>query len=256
MGTLLRTHENTLLDLVDLLRSATGPIQRPVRVGAGGLTAWLLAAPLPAEALTKRLTRLKEQARLDQRPIPQRQLDLAGWTILLTNIPDLTFDQAFALARIRWQIELLFKLWKSHAKLLTSRSALPIRQQVEGLAKLIGVILAHWLLLVSGWSLDALSPLDALRLLRAYLPALWRALPHPRPWLRLMAALRADLAHLSPLSSRRAAPRAFQLWRHFDYVFPSLGVYGTRNGASLRQNEFSQGHATACPSGCANHIIC
>ena len=59
------------------------------------------------------------------------------------NVPDLTFEQAHILASMRWQIELLFKLWKSHGKVLISCSADPIRQQCEGYAKLLGVLVAH-----------------------------------------------------------------------------------------------------------------
>jgi hypothetical protein len=228
VGTLLFDEQGQALDLVARLRQATGPLRLSVRLGKQRLAATLLAAPLPAEALAKRLVRLREQARLDQKPLPQRQRDLCGWTLYLTNVPALTFDQAFILARARWQIELLFKHWKSHANLLVSRSKLPIRQQAEGLAKLIGVIFTHWCLLVSGWHYDALSPLDVLRLLRAYLPALWRALPHPRRFARLMADFAAALAALSPRSKRRNNPPAFQLWRQFVFVFPYLAAYGTR----------------------------
>jgi len=69
----------------------------------------------------------------------------------------LSFDQAHTLARARWQIERLFKLWKSHGHVLRSRSANPIRQQCEGDAKLRGLLVAHWTLLVSGWPQDRLG---------------------------------------------------------------------------------------------------
>lgn len=220
VGTTLYHAAGHRLDLKSLLQEASGPLQMPVQVGAGRLPAYLLAAPLPPDALAKRQARLKEQARLDQKPLSQAQLDLASWTLYLTNIPALTFSQAQVLARIRWQIELLFKLWKSHAKLLVSRSTLPIRQQVEGLAKFIGVILSHWFLLTTGWHYDALSPLDALRLLRTHIPALWRALPDVAAFVRVLGVLAAELARLSASSSRRQQPAAFQLWRQFDYAFP------------------------------------
>ena len=40
----------------------------------------------------------------------------ATWTIVVTNVPRelLNVEEAMLLARLRWQIELLFKLWKSH----------------------------------------------------------------------------------------------------------------------------------------------
>ncbi|MBL8156582.1 MAG: transposase, partial [Anaerolineae bacterium] len=69
-------------------------IRLPVRVGGGRhqVRAQLLAAPLPPDALAKREARLKEQARLDQRPLSPQQREIAGWTIYLTNVPDLSFE--------------------------------------------------------------------------------------------------------------------------------------------------------------------
>lgn len=179
VGTRLRTASGETLDLLQLLETATAPIVMPVQVGVkASFAAYVVAAPVPEAAYAKRYARLKEQARLDRRPLSQRQTALAGWTIYLTNIPQLTFDQAHILARTRWQIELLFKLWKSHAKVLVARSADPFRQQCEGYAKLLGVLVAHWILLVSGWQPHTLAALDALRLLRAYIPLLMHAFRH------------------------------------------------------------------------------
>jgi hypothetical protein len=220
VGALLFDQNGLALDLVSMLRNTPDSVRLSVTVGKQRLDATLLAHRLSPDALAKRLERLQEQARLDQTPLPQRQRDLSTWTIYLTNVPDLSFDQAFILARTRWQIELLFKLWKSHAKLLVSRSKLPIRQQVEGLAKFIGVIFSHWCLLVSGWHFDTLSALDALRLLRSFLPALWRALDQPDAFCRLFDSFCLDLARFAPASKRRNQPRAFQLWHLFIYPQP------------------------------------
>jgi hypothetical protein len=180
----------------------------------------LVAAPLPQAAHSQRQHRLKETARLDQRPISTRQAELATWTIYLTNIPDLNFTQAYTLACTRWQIELLFKLWKSHGQILTSRSVDPIRQHCEAYAKLLGVLLAHWLLLVTGWQHPTLGALDALRILRSYVPLLQRAVTDPNLFHTVCAWIALDLAAAPPLSKRRKAPLAFQLWQQFDLAFP------------------------------------
>jgi hypothetical protein len=212
-GTHLYTPEKEPIDLISLLKD-NDEVNMPVIVGSGnrGVPAQLIARRISEEGLVKRLARLKEQARLDQRPTTQRQLELAQWTIYLTNVPDLTFDQAHVLIRLRWQIELLFKLWKSHAHVLKSRSANPFRQQCEGLAKLLGVIIAHWSLLVSGWQLDLLSPVDALRLVRTFIPTLHLALVFLVPFTLFFDALQRAL-DLSPRpSKRRKTPLAFQSW--------------------------------------------
>lgn len=221
VGSRLRTRAGENLDLGHLLAAATEAFVLPVQVGLKSvLDAYLVAAPTPEVAQTKRLARLKEQARLDMRPLSERQVALSGWTIYLTNIPQLTFEQAHILARTRWQIELLFKLWKSQAKILVSRSSDPRRQQCEGYAKLLGVLLSHWLLLVSGWQPHTLGALDALRLLRTHIPLLIRAFRYPPLWMPFFDWLHADLLLAPPRSKRRKVPLAFQLWYDFDYVFP------------------------------------
>lgn len=218
-GICLSDLEGQRLDLKTLL-SGNETLCQPVYIGSGPdkVLAELRAAPLSGEALTKRQARLKEQARLDQRPLSQRQQEVADWTLYLTNIPDLTFAQAHILARTRWQIELLFKLWKSHGKVLVSRSADPIRQQCEGYAKLLGVLIAHWVLLVSGWQPHRLSPLDALRILRSHMALFHQACARPSSFLNFFSLLTRELALASPRSKRRKNPLAFQLWQNFDLL--------------------------------------
>jgi hypothetical protein len=220
LGTVVTTLEGQVLDLKQML-TGEEPIVRAVKIGKQEpVSAFLVAAPLSGEALTKRQARLKEQARLDQRPLSQRQTDLAHWTIYLSNIPDLTFSQAFILARTRWQIELLFKLWKSHAKVMISRSSDPIRQQVEGYAKLLGVLIAHWMLLVTGWQQDRLGAVDALRILRSYIPILQRAFIDDHLFEDVFRWLTLDLELAPSLPMRQKTPLAFQLWRNFEAFFP------------------------------------
>jgi hypothetical protein len=217
VGTTITTPAGVPLNVLNLLETATSPLVIAVQVGQKSpVAAYLLAAAVPEEAYAKRLARLKEEARRDQRPLSPRQAAFARWTIYLTNIPALTFAQAHLLARTRWQIELLFKLWKSHGKVLVSRSADPIRQQCEGYAKLLGVLVAHWLLLVTGWQHDALGALDALRLVRSHIPLLLRAFSQPFLWHCLFDWLCDDLRHAPRLSKRRKVPLAFQLWQNFE----------------------------------------
>jgi hypothetical protein len=221
VGTTVYRADGQPLDWLAFFDAAALPVCIPVRVGVREqLPAYLVAARLPDDAYAKRLARLREEARLDQRPLSPRQLAFASWTIYLTNIPALTFEQAHRLARTRWQIELLFKLWKSQGKVLVSRTADPLRQQCEGYAKLLGVLVAHWLLLVSGWQHDALGALDALRIVRTQIPLLMRALTQPFLWQHLFDWLRHDLCNAQRLSKRCKAPLAFQLWQDFNLVLP------------------------------------
>ena len=76
---------------------------------------------------------------------------LADWTILITDVPAkrLRFEEALVLLRERWQMELLYKLWKSDGQIDEWRTSNPWRVLCELYAKLIGVLLQHWLIVLS-----------------------------------------------------------------------------------------------------------
>lgn len=220
VGTRVYSLEGQALDLPSLLAGTTS-VTRPVRLGSGkhAVNAWLVAASLPDEVYMQRMVRLREQARLDQRPLSARQQELAHWTIYLTNLEALTFEQAHILARTRWQIELVFKLWKSHGQVVRSRSADPLRQQCEGYAKLLGVLIAHWSLLVAGWQPHRIGMLDAFRILRSHVPHLQQAFREHTSLVPCFAALQRELACAPRLAKRRKHPLAFQLWERFEAVY-------------------------------------
>jgi hypothetical protein len=220
LGTHLTSAEGGSIDLRAVL-TGDAPVALAVKMGkTASVSAFLLAAPLTDEAFSKRQTQLKNEVRRGKRTLSAAQSALTHWTIYLTNVPDLSFAQAATLARTRWQIELLFKLWKSHGQVLRSRSADPIRQCCEGYAKLLGLVIAHWSLLVAGWQHDRLSALDALRILRTHLPLLQRAFTYFALFLDVFHWLSLDLHAAPPLSKRRKTPLAFQLWRDFDASTP------------------------------------
>ena len=82
------------------------------------------------------------------------RLALAAWTVLVTNVPAacLPLGEARVLARVRWQIELLFKLWKSHGRVDESRSTTPGRILCDVYAKLLAMLVQHWVFVVSCWA--------------------------------------------------------------------------------------------------------
>ena len=71
----------------------------------------------------------------------------------LTNAPIelLSFSECFLLYGVRWQIELLFKLWKSHGKLGHSNSKNKWRILCELYCKLLAVMVQHWIFLTGLW---------------------------------------------------------------------------------------------------------
>lgn len=113
----------------------------------------LLAQRVPDAVAAERRERLRHEARRKGQTVSQERLDLCDWTIYVTNVPRdlLTVADAFVLGRSRWQIEILFKLWKSDGGIDESRSANPWHILTEFYAKLIAMIIQHWLFLSELW---------------------------------------------------------------------------------------------------------
>jgi len=114
------------LNLERFLQHQTEPaVEAPVQLGAAErLRCRLLAWRVPPAVARKRRERLHAQARKSQQAVSRERLRLADWTLYVTNLPaaHLSMAEARVMARVRWQIELLFKLWKSHGQIDTSQS--------------------------------------------------------------------------------------------------------------------------------------
>jgi hypothetical protein len=84
----------------------------------------------------------------------KKSLSLCDFTLLVTTAPfyKLSFDEALVLYGARWQIELLFKLWKSYAKLETSIRCHPWRILTEIYIKLLACLVQHWIILMGCWN--------------------------------------------------------------------------------------------------------
>jgi hypothetical protein len=146
-------HQRDLLALLEAVPAAT--VDLAVRLGEGHrLPARVLAVRVPQAVADARRRRLRAVARKKGRMVRARRLALAAWTMLVTNVPAdrLTLQEALVLGRARWHIALLCKLWKSHGGVDESRSLKPWRILCEVYAKLLALVVQHWLFLVSCWA--------------------------------------------------------------------------------------------------------
>lgn len=141
--------------LVQLLQAQAGATSDlTIQIGnVARLPARLLAVRVPQEVADARRRKLRAEAQRKQTAPSAARLALAEWTVFVTNVPRtlLSLQEALVLGRARWQIELLFKLWKSHGRIDESRSAKPWRVLCEVYAKLVAMVVQHWLLLVGCW---------------------------------------------------------------------------------------------------------
>ena len=89
-----------------------------------------------------------------RRKVSARKRSQLDWLLVLTNVESQVLDarQVVALMRLRWQIELFWKLCKQDAQLDTWRSSKPQRILTEVYAKLLGVLLEHWITIEGCWA--------------------------------------------------------------------------------------------------------
>ena len=175
----------------------------------------LLAERVPEAVAQQRQERYREYARSHQKPVNPLVLELAQWTLIVTNVPAslLSFEQAFALLRARWQIELLFKLWKPEALLDEWSSGKPWRILCEVYAKMLAMLIQHWVLLLACWEDPHRSLTGVAEVLREQVPmlahGLVRHLPVQRA-LRLMAGSVGGGCSIPARSTRPSTSRRLQ----------------------------------------------
>jgi len=113
----------------------------------------LLLLRVPKAVGDKRRKDLLEDARRRGQTVSAQTLRLADWTVLVTDVPSelLRFEEALVLLRERWQMELLYKLWKQQAQVDEWHTRDHWRKVCELYAKLLGVTLQHWLMVLFAW---------------------------------------------------------------------------------------------------------
>ena len=185
---------------------------RPVLLGGRHhLPARLLAWQESPATRDGRAERLRAHARHKGDRPSRRARERTGWPLIVTSLPAerLTPAEARALLEARWQIELLFKCWKSLAGLDCWRTANPQRIQCEVLAKAIGCVLQHWLVCCA-WQRPDRSFTHALALIRDAVLAIALALADHLRLLDLLAQLTHALARLPGVQKRPHRPATFQ----------------------------------------------
>jgi hypothetical protein len=204
----------TRLDLPTWLATHKAGVDVAVTLGKNEqLAARLIAERVPAAVAEARRARIRAEAQREGRPPSPAKLALASWTVIVTNVPAarLSPAEAVVLLRARWQIELLFKLWKSGGQLATSRSQADDRVLCEVSAKLIALVIQHWLLLTGTWGDPARSLVRGAQTVRTYAILLVMAWATPRRLVHALGQLMHALAALVPRTKRRKRPSTAQL---------------------------------------------
>lgn len=202
------------LEIPEMLTQLGPPFDLPVEIGGQcRLKVRLVGVMVSPEVAAERRRRLKEWARKKMRHPSKKQLSSCEWTLLITNIPPplAAAEEVLVLARARWQIELLFKLWKQQGEIDEWRSKNPWRVLCEVYAKLVAVIIQHWVLLVSSWSYPDRSLVKGAQTVRSYATMLATAVAGVIQLEVVIAQIARCLASGCRINRRKRHPNTYQL---------------------------------------------
>jgi hypothetical protein len=158
-------------DVAALLEKQGEQVDLPIKLGVKHrLAVRLLAVRVPQEVADQRRRKLRATAKEKGRAVSARLLALAGWEVFISNASEeeLSLKEAMVLARARWQIELVFKLWKSHGRIDESRSGKAWRVLCDVYAKLLAMVVEHWVTLIRLWGYADRSLVKAAQTVQKY----------------------------------------------------------------------------------------
>jgi hypothetical protein len=115
------------------------------------------------------------------------------------------------LGRVRWQIELLFKLWKSHGQIDESRSANPWRVVCDVYAKLLAMLVQHWAALIDLWGYPDRSLVKAAKTVAKYALQLVTGVWHRARTLETLETISRCLSAGCRMNRRKQHPNTYQL---------------------------------------------
>jgi hypothetical protein len=177
------------------------------------IPARLVARRLRQEVADRRRQKAKEHARCDRRQVTKAYLALLDWDIFLTNVPDtmLSALQVTLLYRVRWQIELIFKLCKSYCGLRHVANLRKDRILTELYARMIGVILTYFLVAPLRMPYGAqanreISPVQVRRIFRRFVRSLNQALANLDQLVRNLVDMLEHFLHFGFKQKRKRRP--------------------------------------------------
>jgi len=216
-GLLAQAEEDYLIDLPSFLSSLPG-IQGEVKVylkTKQTVCVRLVYARLPDDVVAERRRKAKSNARRRGKTCSQRHLDLLAWALFITNVPAdwLSPQQVMLVYRVRWQVELIFKLWKSQAHLDKIGPYHLERVLCQFYARLLGLILFHWQVApCRATHCPEISLPKALAIFQRFaLPFVAVMRQHGRGLARILERIEDDFRCFALKTTRRKSPSTLQL---------------------------------------------
>ena len=214
-GTHVLLHSGMAVDVLTWLAKQPGRfVDVSILLGQSQrLPCRLIAWRLPAEQANCRRRKLRQDTMKKRGCQPSaKRLAWRDWTILVTNVPDelLTPAEAAVLYRARWQVELLFKRWKSQGLVAELSGATVVRQMVRVWSRLLAAVVQHWLMVGTIWG-DPSRSLDKVwQAVQHFVGRLAVSLDRVADLARVLADMRATFAKTCR-RDKRSKPGTFEL---------------------------------------------
>jgi hypothetical protein len=199
------------VDLLTWLQGERATIsERALLVGqATPVACRLIAVCLPQEVVDRRRQRAQDNARRKGRTLSARHLALLAWNVFMTNVPAtlLSAEQVAQLYPVRWQVELVFKLWKSEFALDRVAGLRRERVLCELYAKLIGAVALSFLTAPHRLTAEAeLSLIKAAHIVRRHIVHLAQSLAAANDLEDILCQLHQRLQRFGGKTKRRKTP--------------------------------------------------
>lgn len=203
-------------ELPAFLRSQTAgttQIDQDLQIGSERFGCRLIAVRCDEQLANRRRQKLHDTCRRKGRQPSQNQLTMCEWFVLITNVPRNTLSAAEACVvyRVRWQIELLFKCYKSDSGWDKSRARRGASRLVELMAKWLARLLEHALLAPTGGPLARTSWRARVRRAAGWVAHFARAMGDRRKLLDVLTKTLEHLKQLRPKAKRKTNPSTLDL---------------------------------------------
>lgn len=189
-------------------------VDRPILLGKQAkLPCRIVVWRVPQEVANRRRQKLLATAREKGQPAPsQQRLAWCDWTIFVTNVPCalLTPEEIGVLYRARWQIELMFKRWKSLGRVADLTGTTVTEKLVRLWCRLLAMVVQHWLLLACAWGERRCSLYQASATIREFTNDLVRVLDNLEALAQEIVRIQAVLQKVARRDKRKQ-PGTFEL---------------------------------------------
>lgn len=202
------------IDLVDRLKQTEGDwFEMTCLLGAKAKTPVRLVARRVCQSKAdERRRQTKRRAQQEKYTATQRSLILCDWEILVSNLcTSWTAQQIMDVYRVRWQIELLFKAWKSYLDIAKFGYWRAERILCQVYASLIGAVLCQSTFACARYTTSETSLFKSVRLIRRRIAHLLRVIRHH--WWGLLAwakELRQALLNFAQQQNLETAPSSLR----------------------------------------------